>query len=87
MHYGNYAFSDDDQATIIAKFDSHLKFGQRKQWTYLDVKMINRLYPCNKKADPTDPFFMPEMTKEDVLRRKRDEERAERYREAYEESY
>ena len=82
MHYGNYAFSEDDEATIIAKFDKHLKFGQRIQWTCLDVKMINRLYPCDKHLDCNNHFFMPQMTKDDVLRKKRDEI-ADRFHESY----
>ena len=85
MHYSNDAFSKDDEATLIAKPDHDLKFGQRVQWTCLDVKQINTLYPCHKLEFCDKDFFVPNMTKKDVLQRKRDQvrEARDRYRSTF----
>jgi hypothetical protein len=71
MHYSNYAFSNDGEVTIVSKADKNLKFGQRVQLTNLDIKQINRLYPCDKKYSKRG--LIPDMTERDVERRKRDE--------------
>lgn len=73
MHYSNYAFSDDGEETLISINDPDLKFGQRVQLTKLDVKQINKLYPCDKKIDTS--ILLPDMTETDIERKKRDEMR------------
>lgn len=72
MHYSNYAFSSDEQKTLISKHDPDLKFGQRVQWTCLDVKQINRLYDC-PAFECNDDDLIPDMTEHDVTERKRDQ--------------
>lgn len=81
MHYSNYAFTRDEKKTLIAKSDHNLKFGQRVQLTKLDVEQINRLYPCNKKFDESE--LLPDMTERDVVRRKRDYELKDLYKELF----
>ena len=82
MHYSNEAFSNDGEQTLISKADPSLKFGQRIQWTCLDVKEINRLYDCPAVKCDSD-FFVPNMTQGDVIRRKkRDEARRDNERDS-----
>lgn len=83
MHYSNYAFSKDDEKTLIAKADHSLKFGQRMELTRLDIEQINRLYPCEKKISIRDARnLIPNMTERDVEKRKRDMEDREEQEES-----
>jgi len=76
MHYSNHAFSNDGKATLISIHDPNLHFGQRVQWTCLDLKQINRLYGCPARTHcKGDDELIPDMTERDVERRKRDEMR------------
>ena len=59
MHYSNYAFSKNDEATLESRFDPDLDFGQRKMISHLDAQEINRLYPCNKVFDNLEDRCMP----------------------------
>lgn len=76
MQYSNFAFSKDDEKTLIAKADPTLKFGQRMMMTPLDIEQINRLYPCGKKLkERAFNKLIPDMTEHDIEERKRDMER------------
>ena len=47
MHYGNYAFSSNGQATIVAKSGVPLREAyQKSHITDLDVAAIRRIYNC-----------------------------------------
>lgn len=82
MHYSNFAFSKDEKETLISKNDPSLKFGQRMELTPLDVKQINRLYPCDKRISSRDSKnLIPNMTERDIEERKRDAERDQMRRE------
>ena len=71
MHYSNYAFSKNDEMTLVSKFDEDLEFGQRQMLSHLDVKEINTLYRCKKKFERGDLLY-DDMTNKVILQRRRD---------------
>lgn len=55
MHYPNHAFAiDREQATIIAKSDPTLTFGQRTMFSVGDIKAVNRRYGCAPDKHSSD---------------------------------
>ena len=66
MHYSNDAFSANGKATLVAKVDGDLKFGQRIQLSHLDVQQINQLYPCPnpKVSHYSVDYLIQDMTPE-----------------------
>ncbi|XP_058485306.1 hatching enzyme 1.2-like isoform X2 [Solea solea] len=46
MQYGNFAFSKNGQATIIAKNHASLYFGNGQSMSTNDIERINKLYNC-----------------------------------------
>jgi len=66
MHYSNHAFSKNGKDTIVAKVDPSLRFGQRIQFTTLDIESINRLYNCDKDVTRYADELEDNVTAEDV---------------------
>lgn len=93
MHYSNGAFSRDGENTLVAKMDAELEFGQRKQFSCLDIKEINALYKCTVPSAATIEIYckdelMNDMTAADVEEQKdQREQRAEEEKKLDEESY
>ncbi|CAK6976975.1 high choriolytic enzyme 1-like [Scomber scombrus] len=46
MHYSKYAFSKNDQPTIVAKSNPNLNFGHARTLSANDIARVNRLYNC-----------------------------------------
>eukprot|EP00112_Aurelia_sp_Birch-Aquarium-sp1_P014253 Seg3064.3 transcript_id=Seg3064.3/GoldUCD/mRNA.D3Y31 product="Zinc metalloproteinase nas-15" protein_id=Seg3064.3/GoldUCD/D3Y31 len=55
MHYGNYAFSKNKQATITSLSDPDEKLGQRKKFSKIDIQQLNKYYNCKGKTSIIDP--------------------------------
>uniref|UniRef100_A0A0R3S3T2 Metalloendopeptidase n=1 Tax=Elaeophora elaphi TaxID=1147741 RepID=A0A0R3S3T2_9BILA len=50
MHYGPYAFSGNGRRTIIALKPGAGRMGQRESLSKIDIRKINKLYPCSQKT-------------------------------------
>jgi len=48
MHYGNFAFSENNRRTIIYKINPTKKLGQRERLSRIDIRQLNKLYRCSK---------------------------------------
>ncbi|XP_034535778.1 high choriolytic enzyme 1-like [Notolabrus celidotus] len=46
MHYSNFAFSRNGQATIVAKSNPSLMFGQASRMSQNDIDRVKKLYQC-----------------------------------------
>jgi len=55
MHYRNNAFSKNGAATLVARNDPSLQFGQRVMFSIGDIEQINRLYKCLKSKRHDQP--------------------------------
>jgi len=54
MHYGNYAFTRQyGRKTITSRSDSNEVLGQRKGFSNIDIRQLNKYYKCKDKAKPT----------------------------------
>jgi Astacin (Peptidase family M12A) len=56
MHYSSKAFSKNGKETIVAKNNSVTHLGQRKGFTEIDIKKLNRLYDTCHKSVTDDSF-------------------------------
>jgi hypothetical protein len=54
MHYGSKFFTKNDKDTIRIRKPGlgHVRIGQRKRLSDIDVAQINAMYNCNKIATP-----------------------------------
>ena len=54
MHYGSKFFTKNDKDTIRIRKPAlgHVRIGQRKRLSDIDVAQINAMYNCNKIATP-----------------------------------
>ncbi|XP_043199108.1 zinc metalloproteinase nas-6-like [Amphibalanus amphitrite] len=57
MHYGPYAFAVNKfRPTLTALRDTRTEMGQRKRFSKIDIRKLNRLYGCDDKdVPPPDP--------------------------------
>ncbi|XP_014879731.1 low choriolytic enzyme-like, partial [Poecilia latipinna] len=46
MHYGKYAFSKNENPTIVAKSDPNYDWGRATKMSANDIARVNRLYGC-----------------------------------------
>ncbi|KAF7212775.1 low choriolytic enzyme-like [Nothobranchius furzeri] len=46
MEYDNYAFTKNQQPTILARIDPYLPIGNAREMSVNDITRINRLYQC-----------------------------------------
>ena len=49
MHYGNYAFSKNRKATLVALKNPKLQFGRRLKLSKTDILQLNAMYDCKSK--------------------------------------
>ena len=47
MHYGNWAFSNNNKRTIEAIHDTKRLLGQRDGFSQTDVRQLNKVYKCS----------------------------------------
>ncbi|XP_057307438.1 zinc metalloproteinase nas-4-like [Hydractinia symbiolongicarpus] len=55
MHYGNYAFSNNRQKTIVSKSNPNERLGQRNGLSPIDVNQLNKYYKCGGGPTITNP--------------------------------
>jgi len=53
MHYGNYAFSNNRQMTIVSRSNPRETLGQRNGLSRIDVNQLKRYYKCGKTTTVT----------------------------------
>ena len=46
MHYGNFAFSKNKKATMLAIKNPELQLGQKTKLSETDILQLNALYDC-----------------------------------------
>lgn len=55
MHYGNYAFSNNRQMTIVSRSNSRETLGQRNGLSRIDVNQLRKYYKCDKTKATSKP--------------------------------
>ena len=50
MHYGNYAFSKNRKATLVALKNPKLQFGSKLKLSKTDIMQLNAIYDCKSKC-------------------------------------
>lgn len=50
MHYGNYAFSKNRKATMVALKNPNMQFGTTLKLSKTDIMQLNAIYDCTSKC-------------------------------------